>query len=398
MADRVDRFGPGAAAPARPGRPPSRCAPSSSARCARRSAPGGCRPASGCRPRASWPAALGVSRGLVRDCYAQLHAEGYLVAPGRLGHPGRRPAAPAGRAGRRRRPPRAPRARPSTSGRRPRPGELPARRLGVGASREACRDGAHRGARLRRPARRRGAARRPRRLPAAGSAAPPPTRTGSSSAPASRRGSASRCARWRERGVRPGRRSRTPVRRDRRRSPAALAGIEVVPVPVDEHGVDVDALAATGPGPSCSRRRTSGRPASCWRPQRRHALVAWARRRGRAGHRGRLRRRVPLRPRAGRRAAGPRPGPGRRCSARSASRSRRRCGSAGWSCPADLPTPVARREAAADRGSPALDQLALATLIESGRYDRHLRRMRASTPAGATPWSTRCRARARRPG
>jgi GntR family transcriptional regulator/MocR family aminotransferase len=31
----------------------------------------------------------------------------------------------------------------------------------------------------------------------------------------------------------------------------------------------------------------------------------------------------------------------------------------------------------ADRGSSGIDQLALATLIESGRYDRHLRRMRA---------------------
>lgn len=31
-----------------------------------------------------------------------------------------------------------------------------------------------------------------------------------------------------------------------------------------------------------------------------------------------------------------------------------------------------------DRGSPALEQLALAALIESGRYDRHLRRMRGS--------------------
>ena len=30
-----------------------------------------------------------------------------------------------------------------------------------------------------------------------------------------------------------------------------------------------------------------------------------------------------------------------------------------------------------DRGSSTLDQLALAALLESGRYDRHLRRMRA---------------------
>jgi GntR family transcriptional regulator/MocR family aminotransferase len=31
----------------------------------------------------------------------------------------------------------------------------------------------------------------------------------------------------------------------------------------------------------------------------------------------------------------------------------------------------------ADRGTPVIDQLALAALMESGRYDRHLRRMRA---------------------
>ena len=37
---------------------------------------------------------------------------------------------------------------------------------------------------------------------------------------------------------------------------------------------------------------------------------------------------------------------------------------------------LARGKRLADRGSPGLDQLALATLIESGRYDRHLRRMR----------------------
>jgi GntR family transcriptional regulator/MocR family aminotransferase len=29
-----------------------------------------------------------------------------------------------------------------------------------------------------------------------------------------------------------------------------------------------------------------------------------------------------------------------------------------------------------DRGSPAFDQLVLATLMDSGRFDRHLRRMR----------------------
>jgi GntR family transcriptional regulator/MocR family aminotransferase len=38
---------------------------------------------------------------------------------------------------------------------------------------------------------------------------------------------------------------------------------------------------------------------------------------------------------------------------------------------------VAETKELDDRGSPGLDQLALATLIESGRYDRHLRHMRS---------------------
>jgi GntR family transcriptional regulator/MocR family aminotransferase len=50
----------------------------------------------------------------------------------------------------------------------------------------------------------------------------------------------------------------------------------------------------------------------------------------------------------------------------------------GWIlCPPRLVTAVAEEKELADRGSPGLDQLALASLIESGRYDRHLRRMRA---------------------
>jgi GntR family transcriptional regulator/MocR family aminotransferase len=44
--------------------------------------------------------------------------------------------------------------------------------------------------------------------------------------------------------------------------------------------------------------------------------------------------------------------------------------------PAHLVGAIADEKELTDRGSPTLDQLALATLIESGRYDRHLRRMR----------------------
>jgi len=50
----------------------------------------------------------------------------------------------------------------------------------------------------------------------------------------------------------------------------------------------------------------------------------------------------------------------------------------GWVlCPPDLAGAVASAKARADRGSPVLDQLALAHLVRSGAYDRHLRRMRA---------------------
>ncbi len=54
----------------------------------------------------------------------------------------------------------------------------------------------------------------------------------------------------------------------------------------------------------------------------------------------------------------------------------------GWLiAPERLLGALAHGKRIADRGSPGLDQLALATLIESGRYDRHLRRARAEYAA-----------------
>jgi GntR family transcriptional regulator / MocR family aminotransferase len=44
--------------------------------------------------------------------------------------------------------------------------------------------------------------------------------------------------------------------------------------------------------------------------------------------------------------------------------------------PRHLAEPMAAAKIAADRGSPALEQLALAGLITRGEFDRHLRRMR----------------------
>ena len=105
-------------------------------------------------------------------------------------------------------------------------------------------------------------------------------------------------------------------------------------------------------------------------------------------HRGRLRQRVPLRPRADRRDAGP------------VRRSRGYVGTAskvlapglrlGWIvAPSRLAADIAHVKMAADHGSAALDQLALADFIARGELDRHLRRMRILTAADATCCSTR---------
>jgi GntR family transcriptional regulator/MocR family aminotransferase len=49
----------------------------------------------------------------------------------------------------------------------------------------------------------------------------------------------------------------------------------------------------------------------------------------------------------------------------------------GWfALPGHLTGPMAEAKIAADRGSPALEQLALADLLTRGEFDRHLRRMR----------------------
>ena len=50
----------------------------------------------------------------------------------------------------------------------------------------------------------------------------------------------------------------------------------------------------------------------------------------------------------------------------------------GWVlAPPDLADAIAAEKLISDRGSPVLDQLALAALLQSGRYDRHLRHMRS---------------------
>jgi GntR family transcriptional regulator/MocR family aminotransferase len=87
---------------------------------------------------------------------------------------------------------------------------------------------------------------------------------------------------------------------------ARWTGLEPVPVPVDERGADVAALAATAARAVILTPAHQTPTGVVLAPDRRQALDL-GRRRRRGDHRGRLRRRVPLRPAAGGVAAGPGP-------------------------------------------------------------------------------------------
>jgi GntR family transcriptional regulator/MocR family aminotransferase len=159
---------------------------------------------------------------------------------------------------------------------------------------------------------------------------------------------------------------------------AAIAGqdVETVPVPVDERGVDVDALAASG------ARAVVVTPAHQWptgvvlAPERRQALVAWA-----AAHDATIiEDDYDAEFRYDREPVGAMQGlaPDRVATIGTVSKSLAPSVRLGWIvCPPALAGALAEEKRRTDRGSPGLDQLVVARLIESGRYDRHLRRMRA---------------------
>jgi GntR family transcriptional regulator/MocR family aminotransferase len=156
---------------------------------------------------------------------------------------------------------------------------------------------------------------------------------------------------------------------------AAWAGLDAVPVPVDGDGVDVRALAATG------ARAVVVTPAHQWptgvvmAPRRRLELIAWAADRDAMiiedDYDAEFRYdREPVGALQGLAAD-------RVVSIGTVSKSLAPALRLGWMlAPPSLAAAVLEHKLLNDRGSPALDQLALARLIESGRYDRHLRRMR----------------------
>ncbi|MEU3838671.1 PLP-dependent aminotransferase family protein [Streptomyces sp. NPDC028635] len=157
---------------------------------------------------------------------------------------------------------------------------------------------------------------------------------------------------------------------------AAAAGLRAVPVPVDEHGIDVRALAAT------DARAVVVTPAHQWptgvalAPQRRLALLDWARDRDAIV----IEDDYDAEFRYDREPVGALQGlaPDRVIAIGTVSKSLAPALRLGWLlCPPDLAGPLAEQKHLSDRGTSTLDQLALARLIESGRFDRHLRRMRA---------------------
>jgi GntR family transcriptional regulator/MocR family aminotransferase len=158
---------------------------------------------------------------------------------------------------------------------------------------------------------------------------------------------------------------------------AARAGLQAVPVPVDEDGVDVAALAATDARAVILTPAHQSPTGVVLGPGRRQALVAWANQRDATI----IEDDYDAEFRYDREPVGAVQGlaPDRVALLGTVSKSLAPTLRLGWIvCPAGLAEAVAHEKDLADRGSPGLEQLALSWLIQSGRYDRHLRRMRAT--------------------
>ena len=158
---------------------------------------------------------------------------------------------------------------------------------------------------------------------------------------------------------------------------AAWAGVEVIHVPVDTDGIDVGRLAAT------RAQVVVLSPAHQWptgvvlAAARRHALAAWAA----SADAIIIEDDYDAEFRYDREPVGALQGlaPDRVIALGTVSKSLAPALRLGWLlCPPALVSAIAEEKESGDRGSPVLDQLALARLIESGRFDRHLQRARGT--------------------
>jgi GntR family transcriptional regulator / MocR family aminotransferase len=152
-------------------------------------------------------------------------------------------------------------------------------------------------------------------------------------------------------------------------------GLRGIPVPVDESGVDVAALAASGAQAVVLTPAHQSPTGVVLTAQRRHALVDWAC----DNDAFIVEDDYDSEFRYDREPVGVLQGlaPERVFTIGTASKALAPAVRLGWVlAPAALTDAVATHKELSDRGSSTLDQLALAALLESGRYDRHLRRMR----------------------
>jgi GntR family transcriptional regulator / MocR family aminotransferase len=158
---------------------------------------------------------------------------------------------------------------------------------------------------------------------------------------------------------------------------ARAIGLRVAHVPVDDHGLDVRALAASGADVVVVTPAHQSPTGVVLAPHRRHALVEWADRNDAFV----IEDDYDSEFRYDREPVGAVQGlaPDHVFLIGTTSKSLAPAIRLGWIlAPAGLAGPLAEEKLISDRGTSGLDQLVVATLLQSGRYDRHLRRMRAT--------------------
>ncbi len=151
--------------------------------------------------------------------------------------------------------------------------------------------------------------------------------------------------------------------------------LEAVPVPVDEDGMDVGAVAASGAQAAVVAPAHSMPLGAVLAPERRRDLVAWARDRGALV----LEDDYDAELRYDRGPTGCLQGlaPDIVVLAGTVSKTLAPALRLGWLClPGELVAEVTAARAAADQGGPRFEELALADLIASGGFDRHIRAAR----------------------
>jgi len=156
---------------------------------------------------------------------------------------------------------------------------------------------------------------------------------------------------------------------------AVALGLHTVQVPVDDQGIDASALAAAGADVVIVTPAHQSPTGVVLSASRRHALVDWAR----ANEAFIIEDDYDSEFRYDKDPVGVLQGlaSDRVFTVGTASKALAPGVRLGWVlAPSLLADAVAAEKQISDRGSSTLDQLALAALLESGRYDRHLRRMR----------------------